>query len=90
MLNLVFRQELAESTFKFSIFIHLLGCQWLFVFHPVSPNTIYSADTNLHICGNDSGADVIEQQIGAYQFLFWKKGAIRLAPAAAFFLRFRS
>ena len=32
---------------------------WLLVFHPVTPDTIYCSDANLHLFGNDFGADVV-------------------------------
>jgi len=34
-------------------------CQWLFVFHPVSPDSIDCSDTDLHLDRYDSGANVI-------------------------------
>jgi len=34
-------------------------CQWLFILHPVSPDSIHCSNANLHFYRYDSGADVI-------------------------------
>ena len=50
---LIFFVEIGLGASEFS------RCQWLFVFHPMSPDTIYRSDANLHLFCDDSGANVV-------------------------------